>query len=184
MAHEATKAVMARVFLCIDVRGVGLGERDKVGPPEAVEFAHQVMLAVNRTTAWQTCKVALFLEARDFFVEVSPVLKVTESPKEFRRMLKDLLLGRDIVSDGDGRQRKLMTRREKLPPLPQRKFALAPFAQKVKEPKDVAGESVMLWLSPSDGKGLEEVCFSRYPLSPLNQVMCVIDAFEKANGLE
>ena len=175
---------MTKLFVCIDIRNVGLGERDKVGPIELTDFAHQIMLAVNRTTAWQTCRISLFLEARDFVVEVSPLLKVPESPKDFRAMLKDLLLGRDVVSDGEDRQRKLMTRRDKLPPMPKLRFAVAPFAHQVKKASEVVSESVMLWLSLDNGNGIEEVCFSKYPLSPLNQIMNVIDAFEKANNLE
>ena len=176
---------LEKLFVCLDMKELFLSEKDKVEPLELVDFAHQIMLTLNKTTVWQTCHVNFYMQLQTFAVEVSPALKVTESPKEFRAILKDLLHGSDLIQeDANGKIHKLMAIREKLPPMPKTRFALAPFAQRVKDPAEIVNENVMLWMSRNDGGGLEEVCFSKYPLSPLNQMMNIVSAYEKLHNLE
>lgn len=169
------------IHVLIDVTDLYLDKRDKLQPIEQVDFAHQTMLTLNRTTAWVTGRVRLYLHAHDFFVEVSPALRVSDSPKEFKNMLKDLFRGYEPTSGSI----KLMTIKPKLPHLPENMWHLNPYAQKVIDPATVVDKSFAVKLSMAESKdGKNDVCLSRYPLSPMNQLMSAVTVLERSQGLE
>jgi rRNA pseudouridine-1189 N-methylase Emg1 (Nep1/Mra1 family) len=173
-------STLNQLFVEIDARSVLL-LNNKIPKSPAVDFCHQILLTLNQTSFWQCGRIHCYLDTPDFIIEISPLLRVPISPKEFRALLAEAYQGQEIFAD----RVKLLIVRRHLPPLPKAKFSILPMSQKVVDPGMIVSESILVHVSPgSEIAKYEAVCFSRYPLYPLNQCVNLVSAFELANGIQ
>lgn len=168
------------VYVTIDLSDVDLNDEGKLPHSPQLDFAHEILYSLNKTSFWQCGRIRVFLEAKKVIIEVSPLLNVPSSLKEFRQSLKKILRGEEVKSS----KTKLLTIRKNMKQLPKRRFTVSPHANKVIDPNSLVNSSVLLCLSLNDERGhYDHACFSKYPLSPLNQCMSVVSAYENANNI-
>jgi rRNA pseudouridine-1189 N-methylase Emg1 (Nep1/Mra1 family) len=169
------------LWLEIDVSDLSLDEKCHLPASQPLEFVHQVLLTMNKTSLWQCGRIRALLESPQRLIEVSPLIKIPDSVKDFRLLLGDVFAGIDVRSDDV----KLFRVRKEAPPLPNTKFTVAPFSEKTIVPSSVAGSSVALFLSIDELRETSpRVCFSKFPLPPLNQCLNVVAAFEQIHHIQ
>jgi hypothetical protein len=169
------------LWLDINISDLSLDEKGRIPASHPLEFAHKVLLTMNKTGFWQCGRIRALLESPQLLIEVSPLLKIPESAKKFWLLLGDVFAGIDVCSDNV----KLFQVRKQLPPLPDTKFTAAPFSEKTVVPSSVASNSLALFLSLDDRRARYPVaCFSKYPLPPLNQCLNVVAAFEQVDHIQ
>ena len=166
----------SKLYLTIDISEVFIDDNEKLSYTPQLDFAHEIIYSLNRTSLWQMAKIYVLLETEKATIEISPVLSVSPSLKEFRHQIKSVMLGKEIKSG----KISLMKIKTDAPKLPKIKYTVDPYANKVMDPNAMNDEPVLLCLSinPSAGRN-EHVCFSKYPLPPINQCLNVVAAIEK-----
>lgn len=163
----------------IDISDVSITEDDKLTKTPQLDFAHEIVYSLNRTSLWQFGRIHAFLEAEQMTIEISPALSVPSSLKEFRHLLKDVMMGVEVKSGNIN----LLKIRTDAPKLPKVRYTVDPYAKQVINPQTMNEESIALCLSLKTEAGMNtHACFSNYPLPPVNQCLNVALAMErKAN---
>ncbi|OHS97011.1 hypothetical protein TRFO_36843 [Tritrichomonas foetus] len=176
MTSSLTPPQIANLYLSFDISDVSVNEDDKLVHTPQLDFSHEIIYALNRTSLWQFGKIHVFLEAENMTIEVSPALSVPSSLKEFRHLIKDLIMGREVKS---GNISLLKIRTDKLK-LPKTRFTVDPYANKVVDPNSLTEDGIMLCLSLNPESGTNtHACFSKSPLPALNQCLNVAAAIER-----
>lgn len=169
----------ANIYLTIDISEVQITEDHKLVKIPQLDFAHQILYSLNKTSLWQYGKIHAYLEASRIMIEISPALSIPSSLKEFRHLIKDVMTGQEVKAGN----LNLLKIRTDSPVFPKTRYMVDPYADKVIEPILLKDESFLLCLSLKTSAGRNEhVCFSKYPLAPLNQCLNIVSALErKAN---
>ena len=167
------------LYLTIDITDVSITDDDKLTKTPQLDFAHEILYSLNRTSLWQFGRIHTFLEAERMTIEISPALSIPSSLKEFRHLIKDVMMGREVKSGNIS----LLKIRTDSPKLPKTRYTVDPYANLVINPQTMKDESIVLCLSLNTKAGVNtHACFSNYPVPPVNQCLNVASCMErKAN---
>ena len=162
----------------VDLREIDICLGKKLTPTNQIEFGHQILSFLNSTSLNQTNRIRIHLNTKSHIIDVSPMLSVPPCVNEFVSLLHECLLKSEIRVGGV----KVMWVRKNPLPIPENSYVLSPYSNKTSNPETIVSKSAdfVLSLNPSDAN---EVCFSHYPLSVLNQSALIVSAYESSLNL-
>ncbi|KAK8886985.1 hypothetical protein M9Y10_038020 [Tritrichomonas musculus] len=168
------------LYLTIDITDVHITDDDKLVKTPQLDFAHEIVYSLNRTSLWQFGRIHAFLEAEQMTIEISPALSIPPSLKEFRHLIKDIMLGREVKSGNIN----LLKIRTDSPKLPKTRYTVDPYANLVINPLTLKDESIVLCLSLNTEAGTNtHACFSNYPVPFVNQCLNVASCMERRSNI-
>lgn len=168
------------LYLTIDISDAIITEEEKLTKTPQLDFAHEIVYSLNRTSLWQFGRIHAFLESEQMTIEISPALSVPSSLKEFRHLIKDVMMGREVKSGNIN----LLKIRTDAPKLPKVRYTVDPYAKLVINPQTMNDESVTLCLSLNTEAGRNtHACFSNYPLPCVNQCLNVVSSMERRSNI-
>ena len=166
----------------IDMKDVDVALGRKLTPSNQIDFSFKLISFLNSTSLSQCNKIRIILLLKTTSIDVSPVLLVPSSVFEFSELIYECLINGFVKSGSI----KILNQRKTLPEITSSCYLPFSMANDVLNPDEIINSSQSFYLTNNKDPeiNVKKICFSKYPLSPINQVANIIYSVETFKNLQ